>query len=286
MFYKIREMENEEKKFREGPESADRKQAQKGPEELFRSRISHNKALMGIFIVIIGIALLLKQIPGVGQLLPDWLFTWPMILIIIGAFVFLKNGFGGLPFIVVGLFFLLREEGLLNERIRQYVAPIIVICIGIIFILKRNQHQSSHCRKAQMRRRMRGRNRMGRECDFSNWDYEDKSSEDYIDINSVFGSTEKSMFTKSYKGGNINCAFGGAKINLSQADIDDRAILNVSVAFGGAEIIVPANWQVQNDLTAILGGIEDNRRMTANDDNKKTLILRGGIFCGGVEIKN
>lgn len=284
MLYKISEMENEEEnKSWKQPEGGPN-QEDKERDDMFRSRVSHNKALVGIFIVIIGVVLLLKQIPSIGGFLPEWLFTWPMILIIIGAFIFLKNGFGGLPPIIIGLFFLLREENILNDQIRNYVVPLLVIVIGLIFILKRN-HQP-HFRRAHMRRRFRGREHLDRECVMGNWDHGDKSSEDFLDVNSIFGSAEKSMFTKSFKGGNINCAFGGAKIYLSQADIEDRAILNVSVAFGGAEITVPANWQVQNDLTAILGGIEDKRRMTTTDDSKKTLILRGGIFCGGVEIKN
>jgi predicted membrane protein len=114
----------------------------------------------------------------------------------------------------------------------------------------------------------------------------DNSSEDVIDINSVFGSSEKVMFTKTFKGGTINCAFGGGKINLTQADMEDKAILTVSVTFGGAEIIVPSNWNIQNELTAFMGGIEDKRRSVAGNVQDKTLILRGSIFCGGVEIMN
>lgn len=277
-------MENEENTSWQHPEEERSPEDKARYEAMFRSRVSHNKALVGIFIVIIGIVLLLKQIPSIGVYLPDWLFTWPMILIVVGAFIFLKNGFGGLPPIIIGLFFLLREENILSDQVRNYALPLLVIVIGLIFILKRNHHP--HFRRGGGRRRFRGRDRFDRECVVSNWDYSDKSSEDYLDVNSIFGSAEKSMFTKSFKGGNINCAFGGAKINLSQADLEDKSVLNVSVAFGGAEITVPANWQVQNDLTAILGGIEDKRRMTTADDAKKTLILRGGIFCGGVEIKN
>lgn len=285
MFYKILEMENEENKTWARPEVEKKTEEERAQHEaMFHTKVSHNKALIGIFIVIIGVVLLLKQIPAIGGYLPDWLFTWPMILIVIGAFIFLKNGFGGLPPIIIGLFFLLREENILSDQVRNYALPLLVILIGLVFILKRNHHPDF--RRAHMRRRFRGRGRYDRECTFSNWDSVDKSSEDFLDVNSIFGSAEKSMFTKSFKGGNINCAFGGAKINLTQADIEDKAILNISVAFGGAEITVPANWQVQNDLTAILGGIEDKRRMTVMDDHKKTLILRGGIFCGGVEIKN
>ena len=279
-------MENEENKSWTHPEENTHLHEQREEyEAMFRSRVSHNKALVGVFIVIIGVALLLKQIPSIGHILPDWLYSWPMIMIVVGAFIFLKNGFGGLPFILFGLFFLLKEENIISDEVRNYAIPVFVILIGLIFILKRNHHPIAQHRN-HFRRKFRHRSYMDSECSMGQWRTHDKSEEDFIDINSIFGSAEKSMFTKTFKGGNINCAFGGAKINLTQADIEQKAILSVSVAFGGAEITVPANWQVQNELTAILGGIEDKRRMTAMDESKKTLILRGGIFCGGVEIKN
>lgn len=267
--------ENQEWKRPENRPSPDER------DEMFQRRMSQNKGLGGIFIVVVGIILLLRQFAPFDAYLPDWLFTWPMILIVIGAFIFLKNGFGGLPPIIIGVFFLLREEDVLNEQIRNILFPLLIILVGLIFIFKRNHR--SHCRRHPRHRMRRGGRFQGGPHEF---DIVDNSSEDYLDVNSVFGSAEKSMFTKTFKGGNINCAFGGSKINLTQADIEEKAILNISVAFGGAEITVPGNWQVQNDLTAILGGIEDKRRLSTTGDSKKTLVLRGGIFCGGVEIKN
>lgn len=283
MLYKISEMEKEENQERKGSEN---RPAPDERDEMFQRRISQNKGLGGIFIVLIGVVLLLRQFAPFDTYLPEWLFTWPMILIVIGAFIFLKNGFGGLPPIIIGVFFLLREEDVLNEQIRNILFPLLIILVGLIFIFKRNHRP--HCRRHQRHRMRRGgRFPGGRfQGDPHEFDIVDNSSEDYLDVNSVFGSAEKSMFTKTFKGGNINCAFGGSKINLTQADIEERAVLNISVAFGGAEITVPGNWQVQNDLTAILGGIEDKRRLSLTGDSKKTLILRGGIFCGGVEIKN
>ncbi|HTN36013.1 MAG TPA: DUF5668 domain-containing protein [Arachidicoccus sp.] len=273
-----------EKEENQGLKQPEIRPSHEDKDQVFQHRISHNKALIGLFIVVIGIVLLLRQIPPFNDYMPDWLFTWPMILIIIGAFIFLKNGFGGLPPIIIGIFFLLRDEDVLTEQFRNYAFPLLIILIGLIFILKRNHHP--RLRQHQLRRRLRRQGRYQKGCIMEDCEYTDNSSEDYLDVNSVFGSAEKSMFTKTFKGGNINCAFGGSKINLTQADIEERATLNISVAFGGAEITVPANWQIQNELTAILGGIEDKRRLMATVDTKKTLILRGGIFCGGVEIKN
>lgn len=82
--------------------------------------------------------------------------------------------------------------------------------------------------------------------------------------------------------------FGGAEINFSQADIKGRAVLEVNAVFGGAKLIIPANWTVQSsELVAILGGVEDNRvlQMGAGDPDK-VLILRGNAIFGGITLKS
>lgn len=238
--------------------------------------------LGGVIVILVGVALLIRQIPQIAGMFPSWLFTWPMILIIIGILSIIKGrNFGGVVPILVGVFFLLQQGNLLNDQIRPFVVPVLIILAGVLLLFKRSRrcNRLMHHRGYRYRR-MSGRGR--REARFT-----DTSGEDYIDINSVFGSAEKSMFSKNFKGGNITCAFGGGKINLTQADIEDKAILNIAVNFGGAEILVPANWQIQNELNALFGGIEDKRRGSPQGtEPAKTLILRGNIFCGGVEIRN
>jgi predicted membrane protein len=244
----------------------------------------HNKNqhwIGGIVVILVGLALLIRQMPQMAGMFPSWVFTWPMILIIIGILAIIKGrNFGGVVPILVGIFFLLQQENMLNDQIRPFVVPVIIILAGILLLFKRSRRCNQFMHKGYRYRKMSGRNR--REARFT-----DTSGEDYLDINSVFGSAEKSMFSKNFKGGNITCAFGGGKINLTQADIEDKAILNIAVNFGGAEILVPANWQIQNELNALFGGIEDKRRASPQGvEPAKTLILRGNIFCGGVEIRN
>lgn len=265
----------------------------------------------GIIIIVIGVALLIQQIPGVDEMLPSWLFTWPMILIILGLFAGIKNKSflsGAIPFLV-GLFFLLNNEQVINASLQPFLIPILIILFGLFLVLHRHKRNKfMECRR-QFRRNHPHRppvNRRGRppfpfpnpgmegsgfhhgfsESAGTNSD-STESDEDYMDVNSVFGSAEKRYFSKNFKGGNITCVFGGGKINLSQADIQDSAVLNVSINFGGAEIIVPSNWQVQNEMNALFGGIEDKRQVCRNtDDATKILILRGNVFCGGIELRS
>ena len=61
-------------------------------EQRFRKRLSKRSEnfIGGIILLAIGGILLARQ---VGADLPSWLFTWPMILIVVGLFVAIKTNF-------------------------------------------------------------------------------------------------------------------------------------------------------------------------------------------------
>ena len=66
------------------------------------------------------------------------------------------------------------------------------------------------------------------------------SSEDYIDATTVLGGIHKNILSKNFKGGDITIFMGGAEINLSQADIQGTASLDITQIMGGTKIIVPS----------------------------------------------
>lgn len=259
----------------------------------------------GIIIILAGIALLVKRIPGIGETIPDWLFTWPMILILIGISIGIKhrNLFKGFFFILIGLFFLLDDENLINTSFRPFFLPVLIIIFGLFLILHRhNKNRYMGCRRGWRgnfyphRRNFVGSmlNDSGEQDTFDSSQAESKQEgggsynpkEDYLDVTAIFGGIKKNYYSKNFKGGEIVCVFGGGKIDFINADIQGTAVLNISAFCGGVEIIVPSNWRVQNDLNAILGGVEDKRSICRSDEvNPKTLILRGNVFCGGVELR-
>ena len=61
-----------------------------------------NKALFGAIIVVIGLALLIKKLGIIPYF--DLHITWPVILIIIGFFIGIKNGFrNNAPFVLIAI---------------------------------------------------------------------------------------------------------------------------------------------------------------------------------------
>ena len=65
-------------------------------------------------------------------------------------------------------------------------------------------------------------------------------------------------------------------------------IVDVRATFGGIEILVPSDWDIKNEIQPIFGSVEDQRtiRIIPNVFNRKTLVLQGSCFCGGIEIKS
>ena len=86
-----------------------------------------------------------------------------------------------------------------------------------------------------------------------------------------------------YTGGTVSSVFGGVNLNLRQSDIQDGAVIELFVLFGGVDIIVPNNVVVKNEATAIFGGVDD--KTNPGTKAKKTLYIRGECFFGGIELK-
>jgi uncharacterized integral membrane protein len=238
--------------------------------------------LAGLFLLAIGAVLISRN---VGVDLPDWLFKWPMIPIVIGLFIGISNGFRDMGWLVVsGVgFFFLADDIWQEVNVSRFVIPGIIVLIGLVLIT----------------RPFRRRDVM--------WDVtfkateEDKGyqsegvytidkadQEELIDVVSVFGNVKKNIFSKTFRGGEVVCVFGGAEINLTQADFNGKMTIEVVQVFGGTKLIIPPHWQVHSgDTVAVFGGIEDKRKpMPPGQEPERILILKGFTLFGGLEIKS
>jgi predicted membrane protein len=231
----------------------------------------------GLFIVIVGVAALMKSY---FLDLPTWVFSWQMLLVVLGLFIGIRHNFrGGAWFILmlIGGIFLLDDffPNLIESR---FIWPVALITLGLFLMFKprrRNWQWREH----------------GLEADepgaLIHLDDSVASNEDMLDSTSIFGGVKKNILSKDFKGGDIVNIMGGSEINLSQADIKGRAILEVTQIFGGTKIIVPPHWDVKPEMAAIFGGIEDKRRIANTAiDHSKVLVLKGTSVFGGIEVKS
>jgi predicted membrane protein len=259
--------------------------------EEHRVRARKGKVLGGIFIVLIGATMLAREM---GMVLPEWLFSWPMLLIVIGLYVGVKSSFRNFAWIVLmvigGAF--LMEDLMPAMNIKIYFWPVIIIALGLMMIFKPHHHHHHHNHMDRHRRRWERRH-MGRgwrgDSNFTACGNQtSSSSEDRIDMDVVFSGFKKNIISKDFKGGQFSCVFGGGEINLSQADINGTAVIEFKQVFGGLKLIIPPNWEVQTgDIDTVFGGVDDKRPQQAVSGNSdKVLILKGSVVFGGIDIRS
>lgn len=233
------------------------------------------RVVAGLIIIAAGVALLFRN-TGYLQL-PDWLFSWPMILILVGVYSGVKHNFQNNSWIIlmaIGGFFLL-ERFMPEIHLKPVFWPIIIIGIGILFILRAGKKNDMP----------KGPNDQLFDKDWNNAATADTSN--FIKIDSVFSGVNRKILSKNFQGGKVSCVFGGAAIDLSQADISGNILLKMDAVFGGIKLIVPPNWTLHNEIEGVFHNVEDKRKYNGViTDQGKVLVLKGSAVFGGVEIRS
>ena len=254
-------------------------------ERRFERRMNrgNNNVITGVFLVLIGGGILLhKMYPE----FPDWIISWKTLLIVIGLYIGLKHNFRGggwaIP-IIIGSVFLIMEN-FPEVPLKRYIWPIVIMVVGLCIILK-----PKIC-KPKWKGDHTDPDHSGSTVISPNTSF-DKSasftSEDVIESTNIFSGSKKINLSKNFRGGEITNVFGGSELNLSQADIQGRVELEVTCIFGGTKLIVPSDWNIQQEAVAIFGGIDDKRSFNnVQQSPDKILVLKGTVLMGGIDIRS
>jgi predicted membrane protein len=256
--------------------------------EMHDRKAGRGRAIAGLLLLIIGILLLLKTTGAI--IFPAWFFTWPMILIAFGIFSGIKHGFRG-P--IWAIMLLIGGFGLADKmdptmQLTRFIWPVVIMAIGLMFILRprrrcRDKWRGYHDRWNQPATATEGADANAETA----YDAAADDRRDFLEVTSVFGGVKKNVLSKSFKGGDIVSFMGGSEIDLTQADFNGRITIDATNIFGGTKLIVPPTWDVQSDITAIFGGVDDKRQVSGiNLDPNKVLILDGTCMFGGIEIRS
>jgi len=234
-----------------------------------------SRVWIGLLLLVIGAVALLKValFP-----IPEWVYDWPMILIALGLFLGAGHGFrGGFWFVLmlIGGVFLIRNN-FPDLVMYKYLWPAALIILGLFFILRPRRQWAPEGQAATTT-----------DTNLVTPPAGTSLNEDIIDSTSIFGGIKKNIISKNFKGGDITNIMGGSEIDLTQADINGVATIDLTQVFGGTKLIVPSNWQVKTHMAAVFGGVEDKRSAQhATLDPNKILILEGTSIFGGIEIRS
>jgi len=238
--------------------------------ENFNSRHYHShdgKLVTGALLIFIGILILLGNLDFIDTNISYYIFSWKSLLIFLGI-VFLgtkTNKTPGYILMGIGVFFWLPSFFDYNISLHDVFWPLLLIGLGLLLINRQRPlvaHPSDNSEKKS-------------------------GPNGYLDDVSIFGGGIKIIQSKSFKGGNVTAIFGGSEFDLRQVEmVSDFAVIDVFTLFGGTKFVIPEGWNVKSDAISILGSLSDKRVINSNLPNDKTLIIKGLVMLGGVEIKS
>ena len=264
----------------------------------------------GVIILGIGLVLIFRKF---GLYIPDWVLTWPMILIAVGTYTLISQqfkSFFGSVVLFIGVYFLLKREFDLDLGLDQFIWPVGLIALGIYLILHKKQENKAleEVRKNWESSRKKKTEAFSSEKIESAEVVDDAAASqeeptkapdsgfvratgtafmDRINESVIFSGVNRKLMTKDFQGGKATVIFGGLDLDLTQVDFTGVVTLDLEVGFGGVKLLVPPHWDVRTEVSNIAAGLEDKRMFREGGvDTNKVLILKGTLLFSGLEIKS
>jgi predicted membrane protein len=98
-----------------------------------------------------------------------------------------------------------------------------------------------------------------------------------------WSGVERKVSTNQFRRADLTAIMGGIQMDFRNAAINGEAVIDLFVLMGGLELRVPPDWNVTNQVVAVMGGLQD--RSTGPADSPHRLTIRGFVVMGGVEVK-
>lgn len=229
----------------------------------FNSRI-----FIGLLLIFIGGLYLLNTLNVIQIDVSYIIFSFPFLVFAIGVIILVnsRNKTFGLLLVFVGGLFLVPRIFPSVHYNSNILWPVLIIAFGLYILLKHPLNWAFY------------RNR------FINR----KVNRDTIDEVTIFGGGHKAVITDNFKGGNLTAVFGGFEIDLSQCRLaEGENVIDVFLLFGGANFLVPRDWDIRVSVAPIFGGFSNKVRKDPGIaiDTTRTLIIKGVTIFGGGELK-
>ena len=221
----------------------------------------NKRALLGLLLVVLGGILIASNFDLFSFGWKHIVFSWQGLLILIGLFFMFSREAKATGWILIGIgaIFMIPDFIDVPWGWRELFWPALLLGVGGVLIARgvsRRQHQIDE-------------------------------GPDYIEDMSIFGGGDKMITSQNFKGGRLTAIFGGSKYNMMNAGLaKGRNVVDIFTVFGGYKFIIPQEWDVRVEVSAIFGGFSDKRqfRKEVPRDPSKELVIKGVAIFGGGEI--
>lgn len=221
------------------------------------------KLIFGAFIALLGVVLTLDNFGLIES--RHVLRYWSLLLVALGVSIFwrardVSGKVSGALLGVVGVWFLANALGVMRVRIWELFWPLVLIILGTSIILQT----------------LRPRRPLG-----------DIDPTSVVGLFAVMSGTKHRSSSHAFQGGDMTAIMGGCELDLRQATIaGSGAALDLLAFMGGHEIRVPLGWRVVSKVLPVMGGVVDHTVPPKDGEAAPTLVLRGFVMMGGVEVKH
>lgn len=232
-----------------------------------------------------------------------------------------KNIFWAIPFIVVGIVWLLRNMGIIADDVfhiivswqmlvmyvgafsffsRQYVGGLITFLFGLYFLMPELDWMDGSgltiwplllvlvgivilfSPRRKKHAHWKGRGEVtGNETDGSTKS-EFINIDGYVESDNTLGSVEQIILDPVFKGARIKVLFGGTILDLRRTKLDSpKTYIDIDCTFAGVEIYVPNDWRLNFNARPLMGGCEDKRFNASVDMDKEHVLVIRGNVTFG-----
>jgi multisubunit Na+/H+ antiporter MnhB subunit len=227
-----------------------------------RSRSAFHSVLIGALIATFGLTLLANNL-GWADMRSVMRQFWPFALVVVGIAKLFSDRpgshFWGLVMIVGGIWIYAAQHDWIHVPFWAVFGPTVLVLLGGMVVWRAVSTPSART------------------------DSSEPSA--YINTFAVMSGSEHKPVS-AFEGATLNAVMGGVKLDLTGAEMKgDTVTIDVLAIMGGIEIFAPRDWEVSTKVVSIMGETVDKRR-PGQPTAHKTLVVRGFVLMGGVEIKD
>lgn len=224
-----------------------------------------SKIMWGIVLIAIGIIFGGKAL-GLYDI--DIFFKgWWTLFIIVPCFIGLindKDKTGSAIGLLIGVALLLASRGVFDfSYIWKLIFPVIIVAIGLSMIFKEVFNKDTNDNIKKLNEKI-------------------NSKDGYT---ATFSGQDLNLAGEEFKGTTLNAIFGGIKLDLRKAVINEDIVINASSIFGGIDVLVPDGYKVKIKSNSIFGGVSNSKKNDTVEENARTIYVNATCVFGGVEIK-